>query len=1130
MSVPIQNSTAEEDSSTFWCCLYAVEREQRLTFVYGYAVSAQQPATQWAPSSVYKCAAWRLKKLNCLITTAALGAFTRQLLNGRLQLSTENGPVELDTAGLCRRPSVYALPRNSISSGTPQSFSEIPAVLDSYWCLSKQALLRKVFPANAFSAEQLREETRTLLGHLEDQTSIAFLAGEAGRIGNFEIIEYLSGDFRTSDGLCCMVSRPDTSLVVWVEPPLAAKANLFVNCRMFSGPTCKDRTCILDELHSCQARVILHFSPKEPYNEFEVSVWSDGKPVAYQHQVLLGSIGINMTVPGPDERLITKWSQRFPQGLRARAETVRIDMTERMTTGPAHENPWQGSEGEARALVASWFPPATSGRFFENVQRSPLEAVEFLAAAIRQSEVIRLTIVDPFFDRIGVESLLPRLRGVKEVKVLTSHVLATSFPQNGTVDLAAACEACRPFLPSKLEVINIQSPGGSTQQFHDRYIVIDRKADGHTPLKQVWMLSNSMSSLAVRYPLVIVPLAQEVANLVAAYVESLSRGQVPGRSSVQASVVWTNHSPPTPQAPASASRPNRQFPGWKLILELLVPDTVSDAERARLAVAGGLLAANTPELDWHVPSTAMPSVITTVKTALSGNVPNRKDLLSAISHWAYHGGPEAVEYAFSPAEIPLIETALLEHLRSQPQTNQFSVILPALKDALPLPESLEPACRLLDQAPMDRRNGATPELCFFAEALWTSAPQALIRILDTTRSLALLCWISTEGHIPGEGPARALLASQLGVAQALGVLFLQYNANPHAAEAGNSLTEVASHLETTTLPRIELLLAMIFISARHTQSDAPESNPFAACAPFWPTQPLAAEERSRILALLDYAAPTRAIPMASALADEWPIPTDAAAFRQWCVDQVKAHFPLKNTASPQSDIIFTANDIKLKKAAEAAWRLHKTATPTWFRDEILNKTNLRPALEPLLRARAYAEWGRALDRVTLALIFGIALAEAAPEKENLEELQKTAAPRIAEMLVLLGPEIWHHFGDHYNRLVNVVVFLGCSSALLNDLELVDIESIATNEGIPNVWKLLLLLQSPELIRKYAPQALSMAGSPTVPPCHCRFPAIEGWARVLSSFARDMANTRGDLRDALTDMAQKVEQWRNNLLQ
>jgi hypothetical protein len=1003
--------------------------------------------------------------------------------------------------------------------------------LDSYWCVSKQALLRKVFPETHFNPEQIREATRTLLDVLERETGVAFPSRDAGCIGNFELFKYLSGDFRTPDGLCTMVSRSDTSLVVWIERPLAGKSNLFVNCRLFAGPTHKDRACVLDQLLAW-AGVPLRFTPEEPYSEYEITVWSDGKPVAYQHEILIGSIHTNLTIQGPDERLVTKWSQRFPQPLRSRAETVRSDITERMTIGRAHDNPWQAAEREARTLVASWFPSATSGRFFANVQASPLEAIEFLAATIRRSEVIRLIIVDPFFDRVGVESLLPRLRNVKEVqevKVFTSHVVATATTPDGTVDLAAACEACRPMMPPKLEVVNFRSSGGSTQQFHDRYIVIDRKVDGHTPAKEVWMLSNSMSSLAVRYPLVILPLAQEVANRVAAYVESLGKGQLPGRAGVQPCVVWTNHSLPTPLAPVAASRPNRQFPGWKLILELLVPDPASDAERARLAVARGLLTANTPELDWHVPSTVRPSVITTVKMAIFGDVPNRKDLLSALSHWAYHGGPEALEYAFSPAEIPLMDTSLLEHLRSHPQTNQFSVVLPALRDALPLPESLEPACRLLDQAPMDRRNGTTPELYFFAEALWDSAPEALVRILDTTRSLALLCWISTEGHTPGEAPAKALLASRLGVARAFGVLFVKYPAPRGPRDPETSLSEVASRLATSTLPRIELLFAMIFLSARHTRPDNAEPNPFAACSPFWPTQPLAAEELNRIYRLLDQAAPTRAIPMASALADECPIAGDATAFRQWCVDQVKAHFPLKNCPPAESDIIFTTNDIKLKKAAEATWRLQEAATPTWFRDEILNKINLRLASEPLLRERTYGEWYKALDGVALAMFFGNALAEAAPAKESLDALQKTVAPRVAEILVQLGPEVWHQFADQNNRLVNVVVFLGCSSPLLDDSELVNIESFVTNEKIPNAWRLLLLLQSPGLIRKYAPQALSMAGSLALPPCHYRLPAIEGWVRVLSGFARDMANTQDDLRNVLTDLAQKLSQWRNTLL-
>ena len=1111
----------------YWCCLYAVERDGKLTLVYGYAVSAQEPASKWASSLVSACAAWRLNKFNCFLSAVDLRAFGEQLLTGRLQLSTKTGQVEIDTAGLRRRPSVYAIPRTFISSGSPQSFSDEPALVDSFWSVSKKPLIAKAFPEKGFTLEQMREATRTLFRQLQSETSISFLADEAGRFGNFEIVRYLSGDIRKSDGLCCVTSRSDLSLVVWIESPLDAKIEIYINCRMFNGGRPKGRTCILDELRVWDAGTPMRFSPKEPYTEYEVSMWSSGNVIAYQHQSLMRSIGANTTVAGPTLRRVTKWSQGFPTNMRERAESVRLDATRLITTRSPHDDPWRDAELEAHALVESWFPSGTKGRFFLNARESTLEAVEFLSELMRRTGVTCVTIVDPFFDRVGVESLLTRLGCVKEVKVLTSHVLGSKGTVDGTIDLKAACESCRETLPPKLEVINLESPGGTSQQFHDRYVVIE--SEGKISAREVWMLSNSLSSLAVRYPLVVVPLDQEVANQVADYVKSLDKGQLVERSSLQARVVWTNHRRPIPQSMTPIPHLNREYPGWELILEVLVPDAVPDAERARIAVANGLLNQHLPEIDWQVPVKAIPQVVGKVKGAMSAKTENRHALLTAISGWAYHGGPSATQYGFDSGEVALIRDAFAKHLTAQSQTSRLTYEFPPLRDAVQLPESLEHVWSLLNQGPLDTRNGMTPELFFFAEAIWTLTPHALVQLLDATRNFALFCWVSLYGRTADDRRAQTFLGSQLGAVQALGALFLRDIAEKESGNSGNSLSVLASKLAKSNLPQLELLFSMIFISARYTRPEISDPTPFAACASLWTSQPLSEIERRRVALLVDRAAPNRAIPMISALADECPLPVDASGFRLWCVDQIRAQLPLKPALSQQSEIRVVADDVTLTKAAEAVWHLHEEATSTWFFDEIIKKIDLWTALEPLLRARDYPRWNKALEDVLLAMAFGLAVANAAPSARNREEFLRIAAPNMAKVLLKLGPEVWHHFADFKGRLANVVVFLGHCAELLSNGDFQIVENIVADERMPSVWKLLLVLQSPKLVRKYAVQALSMAAKPTTPACDRDLSTIDVWTERIVTAAELLEKTHDDLREGLVQVRQEIIRWRDGFL-
>ena len=125
--------------------------------------------------------------------------------------------------------------------------------------------------------------------------------------------------------------------------------------------------------------------------------------------------------------------------------------------------------------------------------------------------------------------------------------------------------------------------------------------------------------------------------------------------------------------------------------------------------------------------------------------------------------------------------------------------------------------------------------------------------------------------------------------------------------------------------------------------------------------------------------------MISALADECRLPGDVSGFRLWCVDQIRAQLPLKPAISQQSEIRVVADDVTLTKAAEAVWHLHEEATSTWFFDEIIKKIDVWTALEPLLRARVYPRWNKALEDVLLAMAFGLAVANAAPSGRNGEK-------------------------------------------------------------------------------------------------------------------------------------------------
>lgn len=1135
----ITTTTPASDQKMFWCCLYAVEHSNRFKLVYGYVVSAQEPEAPWGWGTIHDSPAWNLHKFTAFMNEEALRSFQSQVQGGLVNLVTkkkgQDQSIAIECGTLEQRPTVYAEPRTLISQGSPQSFSEELSKIDSLWCLSKTKLIGSIFPDTAFSLAEKKEATRKVFTALQDETSIKFLGDEAGRFGNFEVVRYTSGDCRKSEGLCTLISKPETStdpsapsLIVWIEPPLAEAGALSVNCRMFNGGGTMGDTCILDEIRPWQPGAVLRFAPLEPFTLTEITVWMNERRVAYQKYSILRSIGSNMTIAGPPRKHITPWSNRLQGKAREQAQTVSFDTTEQMTIGSVSHDPWRESEREAEAIVREWFPPATKGRFFANENGSNLEALDFLITQVRRPGVTGVVIADPYFDRVGVESLLARAGNVSSVRVLTSHAASDATNPSGTVDLLAACNECAKMLPPKLSISNVETKTGGGQQFHDRYILIEFGEHRSEPKREVWMLSNSLSSFAKRYPLVITPLEADVAKSVGDYLIDIESGRLKDRPDLQITPIWSNH-PARRGTHGSASSSRSNFPGSGLILEILSPETPVETDRAAAAVMKGLIKGNEPEIDWHVPTESLSSVAELMKTTLSATIKSDDSLLHALAYWSYWGGPDAEAYAFNRDELNLIAAVFTKHIKGLSQAADVKYELDELASEAPLPESLEAIWRLQGGVPLDVRSGATPQLYFFAKALWQTSPSDLVRILDETKNLGILCWISMEAYPRDESSAMALLDSKLGAVQALGVLFLRDIAEKEAESAGQDrLSALALKIGGANLQGFDSLLAMIFISARYTRPGVASEAPFANCGPLWPKEQLTPDEINRIAHLVNKAAPLRATPRIAQLAQACPIVENATALQQWIAHQILSRLPLAPPMPLDKEIGFDPNDHEtLTQAAKSVWKLHDNNTPKWFQDEVLKKLKLWDALEPLLRTRNYSKWNDALENIMLAMQFGVSIAENAPTDADKVTFEQIAGPIMAGKLQRLGPELWHHFGDFHGRLRVVSAFLGNAAESIPN-KISEIEQFIAQKYVPSLWRLWVILQSPKLTRQFASELKQFSASPTTPSCGRGERELDIWLSGLSTAASTLAEANEDLRDNVHEIVKNLTTWRNGL--
>ena len=151
----------------------------------------------------------------------------------------------------------------------------------------------------------------------------------------------------------------------------------------------------------------------------------------------------------------------------------------------------------------------------------------------------KATFVDPFFGIDAASRILTRISNqLIEAEVITSLVdIQKSEDANSEnvkhCEMASFLKQNASLLPDNLKVLNIQNENATEQQFHDRFLLLE-KEDG----LQGWILGNSYHSQAQRYPAVMVELPNDVLKEVEDYVEGLRSGKVAGRKEARCVVIW----------------------------------------------------------------------------------------------------------------------------------------------------------------------------------------------------------------------------------------------------------------------------------------------------------------------------------------------------------------------------------------------------------------------------------------------------------------------------------------------------------------------------------------------------------------------------------------------------------------
>jgi hypothetical protein len=668
--------------------------------------------------------------------------------------------------------------------------------------------------------------------------------------------------------------------------------------------------------------------------------------------------------------------------------------------------------------------------------------------------------------------------------------------------LVDACDRYHQQLPRLVKVVNLYSvEGGYGQQFHDRMILIDRASEG----RGLWSLTNSISMLARRYPLIVSRVDPNVTRAVARYLEQLEAGSVPGRIDLRSDVVWEK---PRPAPPATVTRPPSNDPQFwhERVLHLLAPDA-PPGQRMSAAILHGLLEpeAAPRSTTWRVPDSARAAVTSDLVQRVFAVPGAQLADIRAIAAWAYSGGPQASDYAFDEQSIESLVGALREWLEQHPAPSAYrgSPFDLTMEDSAP--ELLDQVRLCVNQnAPGDLLFGQpAPDFHFLAEALWALAADRLIALADETKSGRIAGWLAANVGRLSAAQRCAILGSNNGRLRALGAAILWDRNAERNQDLKSRLEALAEALGEAGVDPKEVFLMSAVLVAEEARTVEDLRDGFRSAVSRL-SGAIDEQVRDRLPSVLGFSGRHHPVVRVAALASEWAERADRSAFADWCIAEVVRHLPrqgheasVPDNASPQpSDALVRA------AYAESLWDLHSADAPARYLGDVLDALDFGGANAPLYPTRDFSGWSAHLDGLLWGLQLAVAVVEHAPGNRR-SDASRELLPRIRQRLNEFRAGLWHRYLDANGSLGELVDALARwtdePTAPPEDVDALD--AMFARAVVPGIWRLRATIGSRSLADRHMADlpvwAASIGSSPSMCSRQRRAASAEGIRRNLT---------------------------------
>lgn len=491
--------------------------------------------------------------------------------------------VFLETQSLNRHYQEFVRPMQSPSS-------DIPVVVGSLFRLNKLQL----WGEEEFGEHPL-DCADSLAKHcilsLNDQTGFDFKGSDCGRLGNLEWIvfpleerEEIPAYFSTvtqqvecqrDNGIKVREISCKEVDVFLTSVPQSPGSLLLMRCRLRN-----DHEIVLDQtrlVRITEAQSGLRFCANQEICQVQITIWkaTDEKrtwTIWYEYEAsLVRQFNFAMGLRGLQGQVKLSSLQNLNNSNRIKERIRHYEQVQQTSyhhskTGNYGLDPWISASRQQETYVKRLFPPVSRGRFFPKGWGAEgpgvLGFAEWFRSLTKRTNNTLVTIVDPYFDTVGIELITHTSSTNTAFEVITCtqlksnddlltkskkhrflYQLLSILPKvwQKKQDLSAqktkpepvravrikkACIDSRIVLSRlRLKIWDLRSEqGGTGSYFHDRYFVIF-DSNGHAV--EGYNLSNSLQAATKFDPLLVTPIPSDILDEVASYVEDLKNVRPP---------------------------------------------------------------------------------------------------------------------------------------------------------------------------------------------------------------------------------------------------------------------------------------------------------------------------------------------------------------------------------------------------------------------------------------------------------------------------------------------------------------------------------------------------------------------------------------------------------------------------